>query len=134
MRNLASTMTLALACALAGLPCRADEAAPAPRDPTVPPAAARPPAPGASGALDDAGGRVAELSAPPRHLMVLNGKPYVIELGVPRGVGDKLGEARIERIEGGSVWLRDAKGTHKFSLYPGVEVRPAKPVTKDPSP
>jgi hypothetical protein len=30
-------------------------------------------------------------------------KPYVIERGWLRGVGDKLGDARIERIEGGSV-------------------------------
>ena len=120
---------LAMAAALAA---RADEPSPAAapaRDPTVPPPAARAPA-----AASGVAGQAAEPATLPRHLMVLNGKPYVIERGVPRGVGDKLGEARIERIEGGSVWLRDASGTRKFSLYPGVEVRPAKPVTKDPSP
>jgi hypothetical protein len=124
---------LILVCALAALPARADEGSALQRDPTVPPAAARPAAPAASGAAD-ATGRPADPATPPRHLMVLNGKPYVIERGWPRGVGDKLGEARIERIEGSTVWLRDASGTRKFSLYPGVEVRPAKPVTKDPSP
>ena len=86
-------------------------------------------------------GATAEPGALPRHLMVLNGKPYVIERGWPRGVGDKLGEARITRIEGGNVWLRDASGTRKLSLSPGVEIRPsvaepsvaARPTPKHPA-
>lgn len=111
----------------------AAEAAVMARDPTLPPAAAHAavPAPAASGAAPAPG---ADASAPPRHLMVLNGKPYLIDHGRPHGVGDKLGEARIERIEGGSVWLRDASGLRKVSLYPGVEIRPAKPVTKEALP
>lgn len=105
-------------------PAEAPPAAAVARDPTVPPAAARAPAAAlaASGAAAAPG---TEAGALPRHLMVLNGKPYVIERGWPRGVGDKLGEARIERIDGGNVWLRDASGTRKLSLYPGVEIRPA---------
>jgi hypothetical protein len=93
------------------------------RDPTVPPLAARAAALASSGA--GATTASAEPGALPRHLMVLNGKPYVIERGWPRGVGDKLGEARIERIAGGNVWLRDASGTRKLSLYPGVEIHPS---------
>lgn len=95
------------------------------RDPTVPPLAARATAPAASASADAAGAQATAPGGLPRHLMVLNGKPYVIERGWPRGVGDKLGEARIERIAGGNVWLRDASGTRKLSLYPGVEIRPS---------
>lgn len=102
------------------------------RDPTVPPAAARAPAAPAAGQVGAA--PAPETGAPPRHLMVVQGKPYVIERGRPHGVGDRLGEARIERIEGSSVWLRDASGLRKISLYPGVEIRPVKQVTKEASP
>jgi hypothetical protein len=110
--------------ALASEPSGAVPSATLARDPTVPPLAARAPAAPASGS---GAGSVADAGAgaAPRHLMVLQGKPYVIERGWPRGVGDKLGEARIERIEAGSVWLRDASGTHKLSLYPGVEIHPS---------
>lgn len=110
--------------ALAAEPPDALPSANVARDPTVPPLAARAPAPAlaASGAGATA---TTEPGALPRHLMVLNGKPYVIERGWPRGVGDKLGEARIERIEGGNVWLRDASGLRKLSLYPGVEIHPS---------
>jgi len=102
-----------------------DAVLPSLRDPTVPPPAARPPAISASAGTDATAATHTDTVALPRHLMVLNGKPYVIERGWPRGVGDKLGEARIERIEGGNVWLRDASGTRKLSLYPGVEIRPS---------
>lgn len=128
--------------ALAAEPPDAMPAAAMARDPTVPPPAARTPAPALAASGAGAGATAtAEPGALPRHLMVLNGKPYVIERGWPRGVGDKLGEARIERIEGGNVWLRDASGTRKLSLYPGVEIRPsvaapsvaARPALKHPA-
>lgn len=97
--------------------------APGLRDPTRPPAASRPatPTPG--------GPDTAATEAPPdavRHLMVLQGRPYLIERGWPRGVGDRVGDARIERFETQAVWLRHADGVlRRWPLYPGVEWRPA---------
>ncbi|MBK7613786.1 MAG: hypothetical protein KA375_01695 [Vitreoscilla sp.] len=127
MRRLALWLSLCtLTAAWAAEPA---PATPTVRDPTVPPLAARAPAPAASTSTDAADARSSAPGELPRHLMVLNGKPYVIERGWPRGVGDKLGDARIERIEGGSVWLRDASGTRKLSLYPGVEIRPSGAAT-----
>jgi hypothetical protein len=60
-----------------------------------------------------------------RHLMVINGRRYIIEGGQRLGVGDRLGEARIERIDDGVVWLRDARGLRQVSLFGGIVKRPA---------
>lgn len=59
-----------------------------------------------------------------RHLMVINGRRYIIEGGQRLGVGDRLGEARIERIDDGVVWLRDARGLRQVSLFGGIVKRP----------
>jgi hypothetical protein len=102
-----------------------DAATPALRDPTQPPLAARPAASSPMAGAVNANAAGPDAGTAPRHVMVLQGRPYVIERGWRRGVGDKLGDARIERIEPTAIWLRDASGTHKVSLYPGVELRPA---------
>lgn len=89
------------------------------RDPTQAPAAARP------AALPASGAGPAGSSTEPRHIMVLNGRPYLIVAGRRLGVGDALGEARITRIGDGAVWLKEGGLTRRLSLYAGVEKRPA---------
>nr|WP_316639404.1 hypothetical protein [uncultured Roseateles sp.] len=108
------TLTLPLLLALA-LPAGAQDGL---RDPTLAPAAARPAAPPASGAETASAGNL------PQHIMVLNGRPYLIVAGHRLGVGDALGEARITRIGDGAVWLREGGVTRRVSLYAGVEKRP----------
>ena len=65
--------------------------------------------------------------APGQHLMVVNGRPYLVERGWLRGVGDRWMDMRIERISTDAVWLRDATGVRRYPLYPGVELRPLPP-------
>ena len=60
-----------------------------------------------------------------RHLMVIDGRRYVIEGGQRLSVGDRLGDARIERIDDGAVWLRDARGVRQVSLFGGIVKRPS---------
>jgi len=96
------------------------------RDPTQAPAAARPAASPASGA--EASGS----SSQPQHIMVLNGRPYLIVAGRRLGVGDPMGEARITRIGDGAVWLKEGGVTRRVSLYAGVEKRTAGTVGTAP--
>ncbi len=95
----------------------------APRDPTVPPAeaqAAMAARNAGSAPADEAGG------APmPRHIVVSNGRSYVVERGRRFGVGDALGNARIERIDSDAVWLREGSSTRRVPLYAGVTKRSA---------
>lgn len=100
------------------------------RDPTRSPealnaASAASAAPAASGV--DAGGGSPPVGNALQHRMVLNGKPYLVERGWLRGVGDRLGDARIERITDTEVWLREAGQLRKQPLYPQVSVQPARP-------
>jgi len=89
------------------------------RDPTEPPAAAQAET-ASSGPLGE------EPSATlPRHIIVRNGRSYVVERGRRFGVGDTLGNARIERIDSDAVWLRDGAGSRRVPLYAGVTKRPA---------
>jgi hypothetical protein len=91
------------------------------RDPMQPPAISTTPAVAASRGVRDP----AQLGTTPwpRHLMVIDGRRWVIERGQRLGVGDKLGDARIERIGDGVVWLRDARGLREMSFYAGVSKR-----------
>jgi hypothetical protein len=59
----------------------------------------------------------------PRHLMVVDGRRYLIAGGRRLGVGDLLGGARIERIDDGAVWLRDGGALRQLSLFGGVAKR-----------
>lgn len=114
----------ALPCLLAALHAAAlaagDDAAI--RDPMQAPAvpAAVQPAASAGAAASESG------EAPVRHLMVIDGRRYVIEGGQRLGVGDRLGDARIERIDDGAVWLRDARGVRQVSLFGGIVKRPSR--------
>ena len=95
----------------------ADNAAPM-RDPMRPPSANAPAAPTRT---SEAPAVAAEIT--PRHLMVIEGRRYVIEGGRRLGVGDLLGGARIERIDDGAVWVREAGALRQLSLFGGVSKR-----------
>lgn len=121
MKHLPRPWTRALAWGLLAL-----QVPPSPalaRDPTQPPAALRAalPASDSTGATDEAGR--ADSWQAMQHRMVINGQPFLVERGWLRGVGDRLGQARIERIEDRAVWLRDDQGLHKLDLFPQVEIQ-----------
>lgn len=88
------------------------------RDPTEPPAEVRA---AASAGTPEAG----DTEAPsPRHIIVTNGRSYVVYHGQRLGVGDLLGTARVERITSDAVWLRDGELVRRVPLYTGVTKRP----------
>ena len=89
------------------------------RDPMLAPADARP-ASGAASALAPA----AE-PPPARHLMVVDGRRYVVWGGRKRSVGEMLGDARIERIEDNAVVVRQDGTLQRLPLYGDVMRRPA---------
>lgn len=132
-------LAVALACALTGglsltLPSHAD----ALRDPTIAPSAVRAAeaasAAGCGTTPCPAGAAASDAGAPALHLMILNGKPYVIERGWPRGVGDRLGSARIERIDAQALWLREDGTLRRVPLYEGVKLsRTASDDTEHPT-
>ena len=132
-------LTLLMAAAL----CPAVEAAePATtRDPMQAPPELRPPRDPAN-----EGAAAAEMLQP-QQLIFIDGRPLLV-LGSRRyGVGERIGDARIERITEQAVWLRDATGTHRLPLFLGVDKisseptrgkKPASPATsktqnRDPS-
>lgn len=110
LRALAKLLALLALFAISPTPARAQ------RDPTRPPEIINPVA-------VREGGASAPAAHSARQLMVVNGRRYVVEGTRFRGVGDKLGEARIERIEDAAVVVRDAAGTHRLPLYAGVSKR-----------
>jgi hypothetical protein len=63
--------------------------------------------------------------APARHLMVVDGQRWVVSGGRKRGVGDLLGDARIERIEDSAVVVRQDGVLHRLPLFGDVQRRPA---------
>lgn len=107
-----------LACSAAFANPEAAARAPA-RDPMLAPADARP-ASGAASALAPAAD-----PPPARHLMVVDGRRYVVWGGRKRSVGDMLGDARIERIEDSAVVVRQDGALQRLPLYGDVTRRPA---------
>ncbi|MFZ2990742.1 hypothetical protein [Ideonella sp.] len=102
------------------------------RDPTTPPPQARladPASAVGSAAARETSSEAEALLQALQHRTVIDGKPYLIERGWLRGVGDRLGTARIERITDTEVWLRDDTGLRKLALYPGVQIRSSTPPT-----
>jgi hypothetical protein len=87
------------------------------RDPMLAPADVRP----ASGAAS------APAAEPPqaRHLMVIDGRRFVVWGGRKRGVGEMLGDARIERIEDSAVVVRLDGTLQRLPLFGDVNRRPA---------
>ena len=85
------------------------------RDPTEPPAEVR-----AAAASASASAPGEAEAASPRHIIVANGRSYVVDRGRRLGVGELLGSSRIERIGSDAVWLRDGELVRRVPLYPGV--------------
>ncbi|MDT8998756.1 hypothetical protein RQP53_05675 [Paucibacter sp. APW11] len=143
-RQLAASLLLSLIYCL-----QANAAAPAQPAPAAP--AKLPTAPAAASAVAASGGRdpmqwppalraaaaaealaaagpasAAEAEAiAPRLLLFSDGKAYVMQGSRRLGIGDKLGEARIVRIDQQAVWLREAGVTRREPLFAGVELRPS---------
>lgn len=110
----------ALAVLLHGPARTAEPEAPA-RDPMLPPPAARPAAAPAAAVAD------ATAPAPPalRQILVVDGRRYVVEGTRLRGVGDRLGGARIERIADDAAWVRENGVLQRLPLHGGVIKRAA---------
>lgn len=109
-----AALHLALAALLAGVPLRVL----AERDPTRPPELGTPAAPASPAAAPNA------VATPPHALLVVDGRRYVLEGSRLRGVGDRLGKARIQNIEDAAVVVRDDGGVRRLPLYTGVVKRP----------
>jgi len=90
------------------------------RDPTRWPAALQAPAASAANAA-------ANTLPTPQQIMIVDGKAWLVIGSRRYGVNDKLGDARIQRIEESAVWLRDAQGVHRLPLFEGVQVRHQTP-------
>lgn len=82
------------------------------RDPMQPPVVPR----AAAGPAEAA----APVAATARHLLVVEGRRYVVDGNRRRAVGELLGDARIERIEDAAVVVRTASGTQRLPLFGGV--------------
>ena len=105
----------------------AGEPAAPPRDPMRPVLVAPPALGPRSGAVSGD----ARPTVTARHLMVVDGRPYVIEAGRRRAVGDMLGTSRIEKIEDSAVIVRTGGGSlQRLPLFAGV----TKLAPTDPSP
>ena len=88
------------------------------RDPTRPPEAAP------SALAASAAGAAASLPAYPS-VVVLGGQARVLAQGRLLGVGDRLGDARIERIDTQGVWLREGAQRRRLPLYPPLQAAAA---------
>jgi len=84
------------------------------RDPTL-----APPVMTVPGGAENAG----EKPQPPPALTVIvrEGQPYVVVGGRLYGQGQKLGDARIERISETEIWLREGKVVRKIARFSGVQ-------------
>lgn len=84
--------------------------------------------PGAAVPRGDAAGPAAAPSPPPpvRQLLVVDGQRYVVDGARRRGVGDALGDARIERIDDDAVLLRRGGELLRVPLFAGVTRRAAR--------
>lgn len=123
-------LTLSLCLAFAGLHSTSLAAL---RDPTEPPAVAQAAMAASSAGSSSAGAAETGNTPAPRHIVVSNGHSYLIERGRRFGVGDTLGQARIERITSDAVWLREGGATRRVPLYAGVTKRPAIETSSAPS-
>ena len=56
----------------------------------------------------------------PEHLVMYDGKRYVMWRGRRHAVGDEIEGARIERIDETEVWVRTERGVRKLPLFAGI--------------
>ena len=90
------------------------------RDPTIPPASS-----GLSGASGEA--LAPTLDASPTTVIVRNGRPYLVIGTRLVAQGQKLGDARIERIGETEIWLREGGQLRKVPRFAGVQRRSSHP-------
>ena len=86
------------------------------RDPTLPP-------PGAVSAANGAEAPAPDLPWGDEGVAVVRrgGKPYVVSGTRLYGVGQKIGDYRIERISETQIWLRKGSELRKLPLFAGIE-------------
>ncbi len=87
------------------------------RDPTVAPAAAR--------STTDTTTPVSEIEG--MTVLVRDGKTYLMVGSRWYGVGDKVGQMRIDRITETEVWLHDGRALLKVPRFAGIEKRETAP-------
>jgi hypothetical protein len=94
------------------------------RDPTLPP--------GVSGPSGGAGSGQGNSFKSPLSLLIVDGVPHVVVGTRLYAQGQKLGEARIERITETEVWLREGGELRKVSTFSGVQRRAVAPSAQVP--
>ncbi len=95
------------------------------RDPTVPPAEA-----GFAGPA--AAGKSQTIEPGAMTIIVRDGRPYLAVGTRLYARGEKLGQARIERISETEVWLREGGALRKVSQFPGIQRRTVTPIAAMP--
>lgn len=132
MKRLLALLPLLPCVALSQAPATVDATTNAARDPT-----AWPPALRAAIAAEAASAAGSAPSSAVQQLLFVGGRAYVVAGGRRYGIGDRLGEAQITRIDETGVWLREGATTRHERLLNGVEKRPAatgsKPLTPAPN-
>ena len=93
------------------------------RDPTLPPVEA--------GLVDTApGGKSSGTEPGAMTVIVRNGRPYLVVGTRLYAQGQKLGQARIERISETEIWLREGGVLRKVPQFPGIQRRTVTPPPK----
>ena len=92
------------------------------RDPTVPRASSGLSAYGTPG---DA--LAPTLDAGPPSVIVRNGKPFLVVGTRLIAQGQKLGDARVERITETEIWLREGDQLRKVPRFAGIQRQTSKP-------
>lgn len=95
------------------------------RDPTLPPAEA-------GFASTTPAGKVLSVEPGAMTIIVRGGRPYLAVGTRLYAQGEKLGQARIERISETEVWLREAGVLRKVSQFPGIQRRTVTPLAAMP--
>jgi hypothetical protein len=96
------------------------------RDPLQAPAAAAQ----AAAPADPGAPRAAGADPMPRHIVVIDGRRWVLDGAKRFGPGDRWGEHRIECIHDDAVTVRDAGGQRRrLPLFPSVQIRPTGTTT-----
>lgn len=94
------------------------------RDPTQPPAAWQQAGPAAAGSPGGSG--PAGAPTPGRmSILVVDGRPHLIQGTRLFAVGQMLGQARIERITESEVWLREGGELRKIDNFAGIRRSPS---------
>jgi hypothetical protein len=95
------------------------------RDPTKPPAEA-----GLAGTAPS--GRSSSIEPGAMTIIVRAGRPYLAVGTRLYAQGQKLGQARIERISETEVWLREGGVLRKVSQFSGIQRRTVTPIAASP--